>query len=153
MPRTLLAAWARLRRSGVLHARGLVDDDASSAGGTRAVLLTAGMQHVRGRGAGCDGGGTPLLLRCCARRGCDARELLPASFKLCAAYKAVCYCSQEHQSHDWGAHRDACKGGARGATQRAAGAQAARLAAAAEAAAAAAAVVAMQPVERSIGHS
>jgi hypothetical protein len=108
VPRVLLGAWARLRRSGVLHARGIViggDDNSSS--GARGVLLTAGMQHVRGRGGG--DATTTLVLRCCAREGCDARELLPASFKLCAACKSVCYCSREHQAHAWGAHRDACK--------------------------------------------
>jgi hypothetical protein len=108
------------------------------------------MQHVRGRGAaGCAGAGAPLLLRCCARRGCDARELLPDSFKLCAACKAVCYCSREHQSHDWGAHRDACKA-ARAAQRSAAGAQAARLAAAAATAAAAAAAAAAALTDETI---
>jgi hypothetical protein len=108
VPRVLLGAWARLRRSGVLHARGIVsaDDDADGNSGARGVLLTAGMQHVRGRGGG---DATSVVLRCCAREGCDARELLPASFKLCAACKSVCYCSREHQAHAWGAHRDACK--------------------------------------------
>ena len=48
-------------------------------------------------------------MRACALPGCSAREQHVKHFKVCAACKAVVYCSREHQVRDWPSHKAACK--------------------------------------------
>jgi hypothetical protein len=48
-------------------------------------------------------------LRGCSLAACAARETYPAQFKHCGACKAAAYCSKEHQTADWPAHKAACK--------------------------------------------
>ena len=59
-------------------------------------------------------------LRTCALESCDAREQHPRHFKACAACKAVVYCSKEHQTQDWPAHKAACKAARKAAAAAAA---------------------------------
>ena len=47
--------------------------------------------------------------RTCALPGCSARELHVKHFKACAACRIPVYCSKEHQTADWPAHKAACK--------------------------------------------
>jgi hypothetical protein len=104
---TLLAAWARVERSGVLQtrnfARGVADRaDAKMRVASKAAAAVA----VKG-------------LHVCAMGSCGAREVHASQFKLCGACKAVCYCSKEQQAAHWRQHKAACKaarsGGAGGA--------------------------------------
>lgn len=48
------------------------------------------------------------LRRCCFG-GCGAREARAFQFRLCSSCKTVVYCSKDHQTADWPAHKAACK--------------------------------------------
>ena len=92
----LEGAWLRLRRSGVLQARGIEASCTSLPDGQ--AYTAAIMNSLSAPG-----------LRHCALHGCGAREAHKAHFKRCAACQAVVYCSRECQATDWPAHKEACK--------------------------------------------
>jgi len=97
----LTAAWQRLQRSGVLEARGILDQiqqRKQSAASDRDKF-----------GAAIDAAMTAPGLRSCALAGCGAKEAHPQHFKRCSACQAVVYCSKAHQLEDWPAHKAACK--------------------------------------------
>jgi len=94
----LTDAWQRLKRSGVLDKRGILDEirrqDATGADAFNAVIRAAMAAPS---------------LRTCALAGCRAKEAHPQHFKHCSACKGVVYCSKEHQLEAWPAHKAACK--------------------------------------------
>ena len=92
------AAWQQLQRSGVLEARGIHNAGARFRQATRETLQAAVDSSMSAPG-----------LRSCALASCGTKEAHPQHFKLCAACKAVVYCSREHQVQDWPAHKAACK--------------------------------------------
>ena len=92
----LEGAWLRLRRSGVLQARGI---EASCTSLPDGQAYTAAIMNTLSAPG----------LRHCALHGCGAREAHKAHFKRCAACQAVVYCSRECQATDWPAHKEACK--------------------------------------------
>ena len=95
----LVDAWQRLQRSGVLEARGILDEswrlEASTLRDMQAAAIDAAMAAPG--------------LRSCALAGCGAKEAHPQHFKRCSACKLVVYCSKEHQLEAWPAHKAACK--------------------------------------------
>jgi len=96
---TLLAnAWQRLQRSGVLEARGLLDErrrlEVSAARDKTVAAIDAAMAAPG--------------LRSCALAGCGAKEAHPQHFKSCAACRTVVYCCREHQVEGWPSHKKAC---------------------------------------------
>ena len=48
-------------------------------------------------------------LRECAWPSCDKVERTVREFKQCSGCRSVCYCSPEHHTLDWGAHRNDCQ--------------------------------------------
>jgi len=107
-------AWQRLQRSGVLEARGMLDEilrlesGASRRAGERIAAVNAAM--------------TAPGLRSCALAGCGAKEAHPQHFKRCSACKLVVYCSKEHQLEAWPSHKAACKAARKAADAAADGA-------------------------------
>ena len=93
----LCAAWQRMLRSGVLHARGI----------DRGIDLTQ-EENLRIRAAA-EADRAAGRLQQCALAGCAARESHASHFKRCGACRAVCYCCREHQVEDWPSHKAACK--------------------------------------------
>ena len=95
----LTDAWQCLRRSGVLEARGLLNEHAllgvrttidKTANAARTAIMSPG-------------------LRSCALPGCGVKEAHPQHFKQCSACKTVVYCCSEHHLQHWPAHKAACK--------------------------------------------
>jgi len=95
----LMAAWQRLQRSGVLEARGILDERRRLEAETACDKLGAAVRSAMAAPG----------LRSCALEGCGAREAHPQHFKRCSACQAVVYCSKEHQLEAWPAHKAACK--------------------------------------------
>jgi len=95
----LTDAWQRLQRSGVLEARGILDDS------LRRQLNTYQEKNLAAAQAAMSAPG----LRSCALAGCGAKEAHPQHFKRCSACRTVVYCSKEHQLEAWPAHKAACK--------------------------------------------
>jgi len=95
----LTGAWQRLKRSGVLDARGVLDERA------RLELSTYNGEHTAAVLAAMAAPG----LRSCALAGCGAKEAHPQHFKSCSACRTVVYCCREHQVEGWPAHKKACK--------------------------------------------
>ena len=93
----VLDAWRRLERSGVLDAHDVGDSI------KQAQSLIVNQKLAAEAAAAAPG------LRSCALAGCGSRERHPAHFKSCGACKTVVYCSKEHQTEDWPAHKAACK--------------------------------------------
>ena len=92
-------AWRRLRQSGVLEKRGILDERKFGE-------LTASYgQYVVAAKAALSAPG----LRCCELASCGAREAHSQHFKSCTACLGVVYCCREHQVADWPAHKAACK--------------------------------------------
>jgi hypothetical protein len=106
--RTLLAAWARVERSGVLQTRHML----------HGISLGVARNNEQ-REAMTAASTVPNALRRCALNSCVAREVHVSQFKLCGACKTAVYCSKEHQAAHWRDHKAACKatrsGGAGGA--------------------------------------
>ena len=92
-------SWQRLRQSGDLEERGLLDERKFGE-----ITASAGHTIVAMRDALVAPG-----LRCCALASCGTREAHPQHFKSCAACLGVVYCCREHQVADWPAHNAACK--------------------------------------------
>ena len=92
-------AWQRLQRSGVLEARGILDDFGRLEYSTYQDKSAAAI-HAAMAAPG---------LRSCALAGCGAKEAHPQHFKRCSACRTVVYCSKEHQLEDWPSHKKACK--------------------------------------------
>ena len=95
--RQLFAAWQRVLRSGVLRARGIDKG-----------IEEVHQLHLGIRAAAHANLAAGRLLRC-ALPGCAAQEAHAGHFKRCAACRAVCYCSREHQTEHWPSHKAACK--------------------------------------------
>ena len=95
----LTDAWQRLRRSGVLEARGLLNERELLKVRTSSEKDFATVRTAI----------TSPGLRSCALLDCGVKEAHPQHFKQCAACKTVVYCSREHQLADWPAHKAACK--------------------------------------------
>ena len=95
----ILTAWARLRNSGVLESRGILNAVSSSRTTASLRAHTAAVQAAM----------EAPNLRTCALAACGAKEAHPAHYKRCAACGGVVYCSREHQVADWPAHKAACK--------------------------------------------
>jgi len=95
----LADAWQRLQQSGVLEARGLLNErwrlEMNADSDKNTAAINAAM--------------TAPGLRSCALAGCGAKEAHPQHFKRCSACKLVVYCSKEHQLEAWSAHKAACK--------------------------------------------
>jgi hypothetical protein len=100
----------RLERTGLMQQRGMLEGlarseknlDAASA----AAVASAAMHG----------------LRCCALSSCGAREAHVSHYKMCAACKAIVYCSKAHQAEDWPAHKASCKAARKAAAAEAGGA-------------------------------
>jgi hypothetical protein len=107
--RSLLAAWAQLQRSGVLHER----------------ELEASFRVVQEQQAGIeavlDQRHASAPLRTCALVSCGAREVHEAQFKKCAACQGAVYCCKAHQEAHWPAHKAACKAARKAAAEGGAG--------------------------------
>jgi hypothetical protein len=95
----LTDAWQRLQRSGVLEARGLLNER------WRLEMSATSDKYTAANRAAMAAPG----LRSCALAGCGAKEAHPQHFKRCSACKGVVYCSKEHQLEAWPAHKAACK--------------------------------------------
>ncbi len=102
----MLAAWARLQRSGVLEERGIAHGVKSMVRGQRAAEA-AGTAAAAAKG-----------LHACALSACAARELNAGQHKKCSACRTVGYCSKAHQVQDWPQHKAACKAARAAAAQR-----------------------------------
>ena len=95
----LTDAWQRLGRSGVLEARGLLDErELFKVRASSQKELNAARIAIMSPG-----------LRSCALPECGVKEAHPQHFKLCAACKTVVYCCSEHHLQHWPAHKAACK--------------------------------------------
>jgi hypothetical protein len=94
----ILAAWRRLRSSGVLQRRGILE-------GVSGVMADLAHQSATAAATAAARGG----LRLCALHTCGAQEVHASQFKRCSACSGVVYCCKEHQVQDWPAHRAACR--------------------------------------------
>jgi hypothetical protein len=102
----VLAAWARLQRSGVLEQRGIAQGiEFSLPYKTAAVAAAAAAAAAQG-------------LHTCALASCTAREVNAGQHKKCGACRTVGYCSKAHQVEDWPQHKAACKAARAAAAQR-----------------------------------
>jgi len=106
LSRLLADAWRRFQQSGVLEARGFLDEGLLSERRTSDDTRTAAI------GAAMAAPG----LRSCALAGCGAREAHPEHFKSCAACRTVVYCCCEHQVEAWPSHKAACKAACKAAS-------------------------------------
>ena len=95
----LADAAQRLRRSGVLEVRGILNER------RHLMVSTSNQKNVAVMNSAMSAPG----LRSCALAGCGAREAHPHHFKSCGACRTVAYCRREHQLEDWPAHKAACK--------------------------------------------
>jgi len=93
----LTAAWRRLQRSGVLEARGILEE----------IRHRDTTREPNAFHAAIDAAKAAPGLRTCAR--CGAKEAHPHHFKSCAACRTVVYCCREHQVEGWPSHKKACK--------------------------------------------
>ena len=95
----LTAAWQRLQRSGVLQARGLLDESQRLEHSTHRDKYAAVVRAAMAAPG----------LRSCALASCSASEAHPQHFKSCAACRTVVYCCREHQVEGWPSRKKACK--------------------------------------------
>jgi hypothetical protein len=93
----ILAAWRRLRNSGVLQRRGILEC-ASFADADQAHVTATAAATAAARG-----------LHFCALPACGAQEVHASQFKRCSACLSVVYCCKEHQVQGWPAHKAPCR--------------------------------------------
>jgi hypothetical protein len=89
----ILAAWRRLRSSGVLQRRGLLHG---------ASVVSVCNMHAADTAAAT---AAACGLRVCALGTCGEQEVHASQFKRCGACSGVVYCCKEHQVQDWPAHK------------------------------------------------
>ena len=90
----ILAAWRDVEQSGLLQRVPFATCCERNAHATKSL---ADAQAAKDAG---------VPLRVCALPSCGARE---AHFKKCSACGQVVYCSKQHQTEHWPAHKAACK--------------------------------------------
>ena len=93
----LLAAWRAVEQSGLLQKLPIEQTCERQA---RLSKSLADAQAAKDAG---------VPLRVCALPFCGAREAHVAHFKKCSACSQVVYCSKQHQTEHWLAHKAACK--------------------------------------------
>jgi len=107
----LTDAWQRLKRSGVLETRGILDEVQRRVKAKRRETFHAVIDAAMAAPG----------LRTCALAGCGAKEAHPQHFKSCAACRTVVYCCREHQVEGWPSHKKACKAACKAAAASEAG--------------------------------
>ena len=94
----VLCKWHSSAVADVLRARGVLQTGAAAHQQMNAVFEALRCAEVEKIG-----------LRECAWPSCDKVERTVREFKQCSGCRSVWYCSPEHHTLDWGAHKKECQ--------------------------------------------